>query len=184
MHDERYERPRVEDRTTVTEPLNTINTSTGILKTPAWRSRPPGGEAAAPPAEPPGADGARPSSRQGWRTTTGDDGHDRGGGRRTREDCDAGWPLRATAGRGPDGGHRAAQHHQHQPRCCDHPGLALRCRGGRARGRGLRAAGGRGPDAGQRTAERADEQQPARPDTDVAADARAARPTTRPRRPL
>src|SRR5260370_39339853 len=50
MPDERYERPRVEDRTTVTEPLNTINTSTGILKTPAWRSRPAADESYDPPA--------------------------------------------------------------------------------------------------------------------------------------
>src|SRR5260370_34480522 len=50
MPDERYERPRVEDRTTVTEPLNTINISTGIFKTPAWRSRPAADEAYDPPA--------------------------------------------------------------------------------------------------------------------------------------
>src|SRR5260370_25812441 len=79
MPDERYERPRVEDRTTVTEPLNTINTSTGILKTPAWRSRPAADESYDPPAvaaqtpvrEPLNAltNSNLPTATPAWRTT-------------------------------------------------------------------------------------------------------------------
>jgi hypothetical protein len=62
MQDDRYERPRVEDRTTVTEPLNTINTSQGISFTPAWRSRAAGDEPAADAYEPPGVAGQTPVS--------------------------------------------------------------------------------------------------------------------------
>ncbi len=63
MHDDRYERPRVEDRTTVTEPLNTINTSHGVINiTPAWRSRAAGDEPAAEAYERPGVEEHTPVS--------------------------------------------------------------------------------------------------------------------------
>ncbi|HEV3450580.1 MAG TPA: hypothetical protein VG869_05175 [Acidimicrobiia bacterium] len=36
MRGERYERPRVDDRTPVSEPLNVVSTSGGV-RTPVWR---------------------------------------------------------------------------------------------------------------------------------------------------
>jgi hypothetical protein len=61
MDDDRYERPRVEDRTTVTEPLNTINTSHSVINiTPAWRSHAAGDEPGAEAYEPPGVAGQTP----------------------------------------------------------------------------------------------------------------------------
>ncbi|HEV3450584.1 MAG TPA: hypothetical protein VG869_05195 [Acidimicrobiia bacterium] len=91
MDDHRYERPRVEDRTTVTEPLNTINTSHGLPETPAWRSRAAGDGPVAEAYEPPGVAGQTPVSdplnavsnsnpltnTPAWRTTQPDDEPDR-----------------------------------------------------------------------------------------------------------
>jgi hypothetical protein len=85
MHDP-YERPRVEDRTTVTEPLNTINTSHGLPTTPAWRSRAgdDGYDAPAVAARTPVSDPLSAVSNSNplpvtpaWRTTQPDDEPDR-----------------------------------------------------------------------------------------------------------
>ncbi|HEV3450582.1 MAG TPA: hypothetical protein VG869_05185 [Acidimicrobiia bacterium] len=62
MQDDRYQRPRVEDRTTVTEPLNVINTSQGVAFTPAWRSRAAGDEPAVEAYERPGVEEHTPVS--------------------------------------------------------------------------------------------------------------------------
>lgn len=47
MHGDRYERPRVEDRTSVSEPLNVVSTSGGVVHTPAWHPHADGNEPAA-----------------------------------------------------------------------------------------------------------------------------------------
>lgn len=53
MAEASYERPRVDDRTAVAEPLNVVNTSGGgVLTTPVWRGSDRGDEPAA--YEPPG----------------------------------------------------------------------------------------------------------------------------------
>jgi hypothetical protein len=44
-----YVRPGFEDRTAITEPLNTVSTSHGLLRTPVWRSRATGPDAAYEP---------------------------------------------------------------------------------------------------------------------------------------
>jgi hypothetical protein len=62
MGDDRYERPRVEDRTTVAEPLNAINISNGGLVTPAWRSQAAADDPAAAAYEPPRVAGQTPVS--------------------------------------------------------------------------------------------------------------------------
>jgi hypothetical protein len=54
MRGDPYERPRVDDRTSVSEPLNVINTSSGGLRTPVWRPRENGQEAAAAGYQSPG----------------------------------------------------------------------------------------------------------------------------------
>ena len=62
MQDGRYERPRVEDRMEVTEPLNAINTSQGVVFTPVWRSGAAGAEPVAEGYEPPGVEAQTPVS--------------------------------------------------------------------------------------------------------------------------
>ena len=63
MQADSYERPGVEDQTSVTEPLNTIiNSEGGGVLTPAWRSRAAGDEPAAEAYEAPRVDEHTPVS--------------------------------------------------------------------------------------------------------------------------
>jgi hypothetical protein len=61
MGEASYERPRVDDRTSVSEPLNAVNTSSGVpFATPAWHGSARGDEPA--PYEPPRVAGQTPVS--------------------------------------------------------------------------------------------------------------------------
>src|ERR1700730_17114281 len=53
MGEASYERPRVDDRTPVSEPLNVVNTSGGGLGTPVWRPSARPAEPFQAPYEPP-----------------------------------------------------------------------------------------------------------------------------------